>query len=202
MTSPAVERQTFDALLLAIAGAFDVEGRAGGDTAAARLRGAINRPVSLEKAHSHPAALLREVGTLETSVGWMKLVPECASCLNWEHWRGKGLADDVSSSLYTTELLGPDGHVRDKEVRVGLLVSEAWTDYPLSSHSGEETYYVIAGHAEWAIESTPYTMVSPGSFVHHPAWVPHGRRTLAEPFLGAWRWSGDLDLASFEVAPS
>jgi quercetin dioxygenase-like cupin family protein len=102
--------------------------------------------------------------------------------------------------LFTTELVGPDGHVDADDVRVGLLVSDTDTDYPISSHSGEETYYVIAGLAEWTVGDQRYAPKPPGSFVHHPSWVPHGRKTRNEPFLGAWRWSGNLDLSTFSVA--
>ncbi|CTQ59321.1 dimethylsulfonioproprionate lyase family protein [Roseibium album] len=200
MTLAAKERLAFDALLLAIASAFSAEGRPGGDAAAVRLRAASKRPFYARPARDHPGALLRQVCALDNAIDCARLVLGCAASLDWEHWQGTGLADDVSNSLYTTELLGPDGHVRDNEVRVGLLVSEAGTDYPPSSHAAEETYFVIAGKAEWVLEGAPYWQVPPGSFVHHPAWAVHGRRTLSEPFLGAWRWSGNLDLASFGVA--
>ncbi len=200
MTLAAKDRLAFDTLLLAIASAFSAEGRPGGDAAAVRLGAASKRPFYARAARDHPDALLRQVCALDNAIDCARLVLGCAASLDWEHWQGTGLADDVSNSLYTTELLGPDGHVRDNEVRVGLLVSEAGTDYPPSSHAAEETYFVIAGKAEWVLGDAPYGQVPPGSFVHHPAWAVHGRRTLSEPFLGAWRWSGNLDPASFGVA--
>ena len=128
-----------------------------------------------------------------------KAVCECAGLFAWQHWAEGELDAEVSSNLYTTELVGPDGVWFDSAVRVGLLISAADTDYPVSSHSGEETYYVISGVAEWTLDDGIYRPVHPGELVHHPAWKPHGRRTLDEVFLGAWRWSGDLDLASFRV---
>lgn len=200
MTLSAKDRRTFNALLKEIASAFSSEGRPGGKYAARKLQDAQNQPFLPGTARMHPMELLREACSLENAVDWAGLVRECAPRLAWEHWQGTGLSDRVSSSLYTTELLGPDGHIRDGEVRVGLLVSDANTDYPLSSHSGEETYYVIAGEAEWVLGNAPYRRIPPGSLVHHPAWEKHGRRTLSQPFLGAWRWTGNLDLDSFEVA--
>ena len=145
MTLAAKERLAFDALLLAIASAFSAEGRPGGDAAAVRLRAASKRPFYARPARDHPGALLRQVCALDNAIDCARLVLGCATSLDWEHWQGTGLADDVSNSLYTTELLGPDGHVQDNKVRVGLLVSEAGTDYPPSSHAAEETYFVIAG---------------------------------------------------------
>ena len=105
----------------------------------------------------------------------------------------------MAANLYSAELVGPDGHFEAPDVRVGLLLFEAETNYPISSHSGEETYLVIAGVAEWKVAETPYTAQVPGSLIHPPAWILHGRRTGDEPFLGTWRWSGDLDLTSFKV---
>lgn len=119
--------------------------------------------------------------------------------LDWMRWQGKGLAADTSSRLFTAELVGPDGQITATDIRVGLLVSAARTDYPVSSHSGEETYLVLAGTAEWTVGEQAYEARPPGTLIHHTALAPHGRRTLDEPFLGAWRWSGDLDLSSFSV---
>ena len=110
------------------------------------------------------------------------------------------MSQEISARLFSTELLGPDGHFHDDVVRVGLLLSEPETNYPVSSHSSEETYFVISGEAEWIVGTGEYQRHPPGSFVHHPAWETHGRCTLLEPFLGAWRWSGNLDLSTFSVS--
>lgn len=79
------------------------------------------------------------------------------------------MADEVSSKLHTTELVGPDGHIQADRVRVELLVSDIETDYPMSVHAVEETYLVIAGVAEWAVGDTNFMQRAPGDFVHHPA---------------------------------
>lgn len=195
-----LEREPFNALLLEIAAVFATEGKPGGTTAADRLRAATTRPYAHRQAEEKPLQLIKQVCVLDNAVDWAQLVQDCAPLLDWEHWQGGGLSKEISSSLYTTELIGPDGHIQDETVRVGLLVSDVGTDYPLSNHAGEETYFVIAGEAEWVLGDGPYRRVPPGHLVHHPAWALHGRRTRTEPFLGAWRWSGDLDLKSFSVA--
>ncbi|MEO1346744.1 MAG: dimethylsulfonioproprionate lyase family protein [Pseudomonadota bacterium] len=194
------DRNPFNDLFLSLSEAFSKEPRAGGKAAAEALRaadlGTYRRTVSEED----PLTVLKAVSELPDALPLVQDVLRCAPSLDWTCWAGAGLSDDISSRLFTTELLGPDGHIPADGLRVGLLASEPWTDYPLSNHSGEETYLVISGVAEWVLEDSGYVERRPGEFVHHPAWAMHGRRTTQQPFLGAWRWSGDLDLSSFSVA--
>lgn len=197
MTQP--DRSSFNALLGALAEVFAGEGRPGGHLAAAALSAAIRTPYRRTTSRADPHAVLKSACANRSAHPLAASVWACRERLDWTAWEGEGLASDVSANLYTTELVGPDGHCLAEAVRVGLLVSDADTDYPVSRHSGEETYFVISGVAEWTVGGSPYTAQAPGRFIHHPAWAPHGRRTRAEPFLGAWRWSGDLDLSSFSV---
>lgn len=196
----ADQHADFLKLLSALAEAFSREDRTGGQQAVTALRRADMSNYRRTVSHSNPVAVLTEACVLPDALALSTLVLRCHPLLDWTSWAGEGLSDAVSERLYTTELVGPDGHIPAEGVRVGLLVSEKGTDYPVSSHSGEETYLVVAGVAEWTVGGEGYAPKMPGDLVHHPAWAPHGRRTRSEPFLGAWRWSGDLDLSSFSVA--
>lgn len=193
------ERERLDALLNGLADAYELEGRLGGDQAVAALRSATRKAYRRRPGASNAATVLEAACSLGNALPLAQQVLQCSSLLDWECWEGTGLSADISSNLHTTELVGPDGHFNADSVRIGLLVSDADTDYPISSHSGEETYLVLAGEAAWTVGEAGYAPHLPGAFVHHPAWVKHGRRTGDKPFLGAWRWSGDLDLSSFSV---
>ncbi len=195
----STDREAFDALLYALAAAFDAEGRPGG-TAAAALTEATTRPYRRAASNSDPGELLDAACSLPDALPVAAQVLASRRLIDWTSWTGDGLAADISANLYTAEVVGPDGHIAAADVRIGLLVSAADTDYPVSSHSGEETYLVLSGVAEWTVDGGSYEAQQPGALIHHPAWVPHGRRTLNQPFLGAWRWSGDLDLSSFKVS--
>ncbi|WP_136658183.1 dimethylsulfonioproprionate lyase family protein [Nitratireductor sp. XY-223] len=194
------ERAAFDRLTSLLADAFAEEGRPGGDMAAKALRAAPALPYRRTVSGADPGPVLDVACGLSGALPLGASVLACRHLLDWISWEGTGLERSVSARLYTTELVGPDGHVAAESVRIGLLASEAWTDYPISSHAGEETYLVIAGTAEWSVGGGDYAAHAPGALIHHPSWVLHGRRTLDEPFLGAWRWSGDLDLSTFRVA--
>lgn len=190
----------FENLLASLGDAFAEEGRPGGDLAADALRTADTSFYRRTVSEEAPRNVLESTIALPDSLPLAEMVVRCQKMLDWTSWTGEGLENNVSRRLFTTELVGPDGHIPAEGVRVGLLASEPWTDYPVSSHSGEETYLVLSGVAEWSVEPFGYKEQHPGSFVHHPAWVKHGRRTKTQPFLGAWRWSGDLDLSTFSVA--
>ncbi|MEM7428290.1 MAG: dimethylsulfonioproprionate lyase family protein [Pseudomonadota bacterium] len=192
-------RTTFNNLLSELASWFGREGRSGGGLAAEALKRADTDTYRRCRSEADPGALLDQASALPGALAPAQHVLACRALLDWTCWSGGGLGDGVSARLFTTELVGPDGHIPADDVRVGLLVSAPHTDYPLSSHSGEETYLVISGEAEWIVGDEDYRPRPPGALVHHPAWMPHGRRTLNEPFLGAWRWSGDLNLGSFKV---
>lgn len=194
------EHSHLSALLLALADAFEGEGRPGAALAAERLRASHETAYRRARSASDPGDLLRAACALAGALPMSRHVLSCAALLDWTLWEGEGLAADVSARLFSAELVGPDGHFPAEDVRVGLLLSDAQTDYPVSNHSGEETYLVLAGTAEWTVEEAPYRPQPPGALIHHPAWALHGRRTFEEPFLGAWRWSGDLDLTSFSVS--
>ena len=193
-------RASFGQLLSALADAFEQEGREGGMLAAAALRDSQAKAYRRTVATCDPGPVLESACTLPDALPMAAHVVACQSMLDWTNWMGEGLEEEISLRLFTTELVGPDGHIPAEQVRVGLLVSDAHTDYPISSHSGEETYLVVAGLADWTVGDIPYIAKPPGTLIHHPAWVPHGRRTKDQPFVGAWRWSGDLDLSSFSIA--
>lgn len=200
MAAPRLNQRTdLDGIFAALIPTFEEEHRPGGMAAAAALRRARSQPYRGLQATADPKSLLETVCTQPGALAIAASILACRSLIAWSNWTGEGLADDLSSGLYTAELIGPDGHIVDDNVRIGLLISDAAIDYPMSRHSGEETYIVISGVAEWSVDNGPYSTKAPGSLIHHPAWVPHGRRTSKEPFLGAWRWSGDLDLSSFSV---
>jgi len=107
-------------------------------------------------------------------------------------------ADDLGKRIGFAELIGPDGPMYSPQCRVGFTLMAANTLYPLHAHPAVELYLVIAGHAEWTASDTRQE-VPPGGFVLHRANEPHAMRTLTEPLLALYSWSGDLDTAAFYI---
>jgi quercetin dioxygenase-like cupin family protein len=107
-------------------------------------------------------------------------------------------ADDLATRIGFAELIGPDGPMDAPQCRVGFTLMAADTFYPLHAHPAIELYLVIAGHAEWTA-SGRRQRVPPGGFVLHRCNEPHAMRTLTEPLLALYSWSGDLDTAAVYI---
>ena len=197
-TVDATIRKQVNDVLLFLADVYAREGRPGGDLAGESLVAATKGSIDLEPS-AWPEELITLANTQEQALPIISTIVGCASVFKWSNWGEEILDGQVSGNLYFTELVGPDGLFADTSVRVGLQVSDKFIDYPLSSHAGEETHYVLSGTAHWILEGQDYIEKAPGSYVYHPAWKAHGRRTGGQIYLGAWRWSGDLDLDSFRL---
>ena len=107
-------------------------------------------------------------------------------------------ADDLSKRIGFAELIGPDGPMYSPQCRVGFTLMAADTFYPWHAHPAIELYLVIAGRAEWTASDTRQE-VPPGGFVLHRSNEPHAMRTLTEPLLALYSWSGDLDTAAIYI---
>jgi mannose-6-phosphate isomerase-like protein (cupin superfamily) len=105
-------------------------------------------------------------------------------------------AQDLAERIGFAELIGPDGPMDAPQSRVGFTLMAADTFYPLHAHPATELYLVIAGNAQWTA-SDRHRQVPPGGFVLHRSNEPHAMRTLTEPLLALYSWSGDLDTAAF-----
>jgi len=182
-----------------LANAYLEENRPGGRLAAGALSLAQAGELDLAPTGSAPVPLIEKAVKQPGSLPLAQTILGCCDFFKWEHWAETDPETGVSAKLYSTELVGPGGLVHHDEVKVGLLVSDVDTDYPVSSHCGEETFFVISGKAEWIIEGRPYRVLPPGALVHHPSRVPHGCRTSDEIFLGAWRWNEVPDPGSLKV---
>jgi mannose-6-phosphate isomerase-like protein (cupin superfamily) len=104
------------------------------------------------------------------------------------------IAGDLAKKIGFAELIGPDGPMYAPQCRVGFTLVAADTFYPSHAHPAVELYLVIAGQAQWTA-SNARQMVAPGRFVLHRSNEPHAMRTLNEPLLALYCWSGNLDTA-------
>jgi quercetin dioxygenase-like cupin family protein len=94
------------------------------------------------------------------------------------------------------EWVGPGRAIHSATIRVGILMLGPATEYPEHHHPTEEVYHVISGHALWSKSSEPWHQHPPGAAIHHAPHVPHATKTLAEPLLALYCWSGDIHAAA------
>jgi mannose-6-phosphate isomerase-like protein (cupin superfamily) len=108
------------------------------------------------------------------------------------HYPPRSAEPGLSTRIAFAELIGPDGPMLARGVRVGLTLIAPHTVYPMHAHPAVELYWVISGHASWATHAGD-RIAPPGDFVLHRSGEPHAMRTSQEPLLALWGWSGDID---------
>ena len=96
------------------------------------------------------------------------------------------------------ELLGPDGIIPSKKVRLGLYGILPNAEYGVRTHKAEEVFIMLAGEALWKRGDRPYEMHGPGERSHHPSMLPHATKTGTSAFMSVYTWVGDLSTESYD----
>ncbi|MEM7223182.1 MAG: dimethylsulfonioproprionate lyase family protein [Pseudomonadota bacterium] len=150
------------------------------DTAAAR-----HLPRALELARAGPkrcVMLAEALADLEKDLVWLQ-----NPNYNAENLGGHHIANHASS-----DLIGPFG-LTPAPISVGLLLLGPGLHYPDHRHAAEEFYLTLTGGARWRCDQEPWVAHSPGTWIHHPPWMPHAMETDATPLLALFVWRGALD---------
>ncbi len=121
--------------------------------------------------------------------------------LNWRHSGSENNRNrtELSTQMLTCELIGPTGIVFDPVCRVGLFAQNANLDYPERSHPAEELFVMLSGTAMWRLDCGQEVSKLAGERVHHPSCVRHASRTIGEPMIAIWAWTGDIDFDKYEL---
>lgn len=99
-------------------------------------------------------------------------------------------APSLGENIAYAEIIGPDAPYRSKIFCLGLTLIAPESLYPPHRHPAVELYYVLSGTASWGLNNRNRDL-PPGEFVLHPSLAAHAMRTLREPLLAAYTWSGD-----------
>ena len=168
----------------------------------ASARDAVARgSLPLDSARDYQLLLRRALqgGTQEDTVEIVQALAALPSGLAWNyHYKPRSGAEDLARHIAFAELIGPEGPLAAPACRLGFTLMAENTDYPLHAHPAVELYLVIAGRAEWRTPGSA-AIQAPGRLVLHASNQPHGMRTLAEPLLAVWCWSGNLDAPAFYI---
>ena len=121
-----------------------------------------------------------------------------ASEIPWIVGGAKMPASFAGRSAYN-EIVGPDGVAVSDLLRFGLFIQAPESFYPPHRHAAEEFYYVLSGAARWQKGEEAPSLKPPGSCIRHAPWERHAMETAAAPLLALWVWTGDLDMASYEM---
>lgn len=121
--------------------------------------------------------------------------------LNWRYSGSENgkIRSSLSEQMLTCELVGPTGVVFEPDCRVGLFAQNAYLDYPERSHPAEELFVMLSGTALWRRSNCDETPKLAGGRIYHQAGERHASRTIAEPIVAIWVWTGDIDFDKYEL---
>ena len=113
-----------------------------------------------------------------------------------------------SSPLYTkhsifkshVELVGPDGLVKSKALRLGLYGMLPNSEYGVRTHPAEEIYIMLAGECYWKRGDAPYCCKRSNDRSYHPSLMPHASKTKDQAFMSVYAWIGDLSTDAYEYS--
>ena len=98
------------------------------------------------------------------------------------------------------ELVGPDGLVKSKALRLGLYGMLPNSEYGVRTHPAEEIYIMLAGECYWKRGDAPYCCERSNGRSYHPSLMPHASKTEDLAFMSVYAWIGDLSTDAYEYS--
>ena len=103
-----------------------------------------------------------------------------------------------SHSKVHIELLGPQGIIKSKFVRLGLYGILPNSEYGIRTHPAEELFIMLAGQAEWLRGAGKYELKRAGEYSYHPSGMRHATKTTHSAFMSVYIWSGDISAHNYQ----
>jgi hypothetical protein len=193
--------KVFYDILADLADLFDGEIHIGGHQTAQELRAITSRVhTPLLPAHQ----IMTETTQHALSLNPLPIAAKIAKVMSLIDWHNSGLADgrirpDIANHLATAELVGPDGMIYSEHLRVGLFVQSANLNYVSRKHAAEESFIMLGGSAYWHTDDNPPKLCKAGDIIYHSSNTPHASITKDEPFIAAWRWTGNIAFDTYTL---
>ena len=131
-------------------------------------------------------------------------IPICADILKVPFsWVPPKTSNDAlytahSHSKVHVELLGPQGIIKSKFLRLGLYGILPNSEYGIRTHTAEELFIMIAGQAEWLRGAGKYELKKAGDYSYHPSGMRHATKTTHSAFMSVYIWSGDVSTTNYQ----
>ena len=172
--------------------------------AAAGLDGVAAKPATLPQSsaalpvlrHLDTAVAAAQAGPLrDVAAAIADAVPLCRWRQNPNYVSDPALHEFLARYGYA-EFAGRDAFVESSGFLAGVMLLGPRAHYPSHHHPAEEVYHVLAGTAQWQRGDEAWVLRPPGSVIHHRPHVPHATRTMDEPLLVLYCWSGAVGTAA------
>jgi len=148
------------------------------------------RPSSLNVLRWLPQAVERALPGPTATLA--RMVAEAAIGLAWRQTYSTNAVSRAFLERYGwSEFCGLSGPVPSTALACGVLLLGPDTHYPPHRHAASEWYVPLSGTAEWQCDGGEFVMRPPGCCVVHRPGEPHAMRTVSEPLLALYLWSGD-----------
>lgn len=118
-------------------------------------------------------------------------------------WRPPETSDDPlyvahSHTKVHVELLGPDGIIQSKNIRLGLYGILPYSEYGIRTHPADEVFIMLAGEAEWLRGTENYHVKNVGEYSYHPSGMRHATKTNHLAFMSVYIWSGNISTEDYQ----
>ena len=77
--------------------------------------------------------------------------------------------------------------------RANAFAWKHFTHYRDHAHPAPELYWILSGPSEWKRGEDGFMIRQAGETIGHEAGVVQATRTLEQPLLALWAWTGDAD---------
>ncbi len=197
-----MNRELFDIagwLVDLIAGGLKARGGEGVENV---LSGLARQP--RDEAHFHepqprriPAVRHFAEATAEVMAGEPHLAAALAAIEEHLQWRrseaysdavlGPGFMDDYG----WCQLVGPHGFFGSHDFLLGLLLLGPGRHYRDHYHPAPELYWPLTGPCDWKRGAGGFVTREAFEVIWHRPFIVHATKTLENPLLAVWCWTGD-----------
>lgn len=193
--------KAFYDVLADLADLFDGENHIGGHETAQELR-TITKKVHTPLLPAHQ--IMTKTIQQALSLSPLPIAAKIAKVMPLIDWHKPGLADgrirpEIANHMAMAELVGPDGMIYSEHLRVGLFMQSANLNYVTRKHAAEESFIMLGGSAYWHTDENPPKLCKSGDIIYHSSNTPHASITKDEPFIAAWRWTGDIAFNTYTL---
>jgi hypothetical protein len=168
------------------------------ETAARLLDAAAIRPV----ADSFGGLVPRHLDVALTAANrhpLTELVIAVAHRVPWVEVIGREMPASFAGRYGYCVIVGPGAPIEADDIAFGAYVQFPNTWYPRHWHAADELYLPLSGTALWSRDGISDAPELPGTLIHHTPFERHATRTIDEPLLALWSWTGDLTFDSYGI---
>ena len=108
-------------------------------------------------------------------------------------------SNDFFENESFVEIIGPTGLLICPNIRIGLLLLGKNVFYPSHKHEALELYNILSGTSMWQLFDNDFEKQNPLDNIFHDEWVPHAMKTIGEPVLALFSWSGMINKEAIPI---